>query len=48
MGAAPEDYERAAPPHSFIHVDNFASPKELAEYLHKLDQNDAMYNEYFR
>ncbi|XP_045174204.2 glycoprotein 3-alpha-L-fucosyltransferase A-like [Mercenaria mercenaria] len=48
MGAAPEDYSRAAPPHSFIHVDEFQSPEELAQYLHKLDQNDDLYNEYFR
>jgi hypothetical protein len=48
MGAHPDDYKRAAPPHSFIHVDDFDSPKALAEYLHKLDQNDDLYNEYFR
>ena len=48
MGAAPEDYKRAAPPHSYIHVEDFESPKELAEYLIKLDQNDDLYNEYFR
>jgi len=48
MGGAPEDYARAAPPHSFIHVDDFESPEELAKYLHKLDQNDDLYNEYFR
>lgn len=47
MGAAPEDYRRAAPPHSFIHVDDFESPKALAEYLHQLDQNDELYNQYF-
>ncbi|XP_053384052.1 glycoprotein 3-alpha-L-fucosyltransferase A-like [Mercenaria mercenaria] len=48
MGGAPEDYTRAAPPHSFIHVDDFQSPEQLAQYLHKLDQNDDLYNEYFR
>ncbi|CAG5121936.1 unnamed protein product, partial [Candidula unifasciata] len=48
MGAAPEDYERAAPPHSFIHVDDFESPKDLADYLHKLDKNDDLYNKYFQ
>ncbi|XP_059156391.1 glycoprotein 3-alpha-L-fucosyltransferase A-like [Physella acuta] len=48
MGAAPEDYRRAAPPHSFIHVDDFESPKALAEYLHTLDNNDNLYNEYFQ
>lgn len=47
MGAAPEDYQRAAPPHSFIHVDDFESPKELAEYLLKLDKDDTLYNSYF-
>ena len=47
MGAAPEDYRRSAPPHSYIHVDDFRSPKELADYLHKLDQNDSLYNQYF-
>lgn len=48
MGGAPEDYARAAPPHSFIHVDEFESAEELAKYLHKLDQNDDLYNEYFK
>lgn len=48
MGAAPEDYKRAAPPHSFIHVDEFESPQALAEYLHKLDTNDDLFNEYFQ
>lgn len=48
MGAAPEDYARAAPYHSFIHVDEFETPKDLAEYLHKLDNDDTLYNEYFR
>ncbi|XP_050408377.1 glycoprotein 3-alpha-L-fucosyltransferase A [Patella vulgata] len=48
MGASPDDYKRAAPVHSYIHVDDFESPKDLAEYLHKLDKNDDLYNEYFR
>ena len=48
MGAAPEDYRRAAPIHSYIHVDDFDSPKELADYLHLLDKNDQLYNEYFQ
>lgn len=48
MGGAPEDYKRASPPHSYIHVDEFESAKELAEYLHKLDKNDDLYNEYFQ
>ncbi|KAL1138640.1 hypothetical protein AAG570_008703 [Ranatra chinensis] len=48
MGARPEDYERSAPEHSYIHVDEFPSPKELAQYLHKLDADDDLYNSYFR
>ncbi len=48
MGARPEDYRRSAPEHSYIHVEDFAGPKELAEYLHKLDQDDDLYNEYFQ
>ncbi len=48
MGARPEDYRKVAPPHSFIHVDDFESPRHLAEYLRKLDENDDLYNEYFR
>lgn len=48
MGAHPDDYARAAPYKSYIHVDDFSSPKDLADYLHLLDQNDDLYNEYFR
>lgn len=48
MGAAPEDYEAVAPPHSYIHVDDFDGPAALATFLHKVDQNDTMYNEYFK
>lgn len=48
MGAKPEDYERSAPYRSYIHVDEFAAPKELAGYLHRLDKNDVLYNSYFR
>ena len=48
MGARPEDYAKSAPYKSFIHVDDFDGPKELAEYLHKVDQDDQLYNEYFK
>lgn len=47
MGARPIDYKLSCPPHSYIHVDDFKSPKELASYLHKLDKDDHLYNEYF-
>lgn len=48
MGPSRRDYELVAPYKSFIHVDDFASPKNLAEYLHILDKDDTMYNEYFK
>jgi glycoprotein 3-alpha-L-fucosyltransferase len=48
MGARRADYERAAPPHSFIHVDDFSSASDLATHLLRLNQSDALYNEYFR
>ncbi|CAH8552868.1 unnamed protein product [Schistosoma turkestanicum] len=47
MGASVEEYKRVAPPHSFIHVDQFQSPAELAKYLNYLDRNETAYNEYF-
>ena len=48
MGAHPSDYEAVAPPKSYIHVDDFASPKALAQFLIKLDRDDDLYNSYFR
>jgi hypothetical protein len=41
------DYAAYAPPHSYIHVADFASPKQLAEYLLLLDKNEALYLKYF-
>ena len=48
MGASQEEYTRLAPQHSFIHVDQFRGPKELAQYLLELDTDDQKYNEYFQ
>ena len=48
MGAHPDDYARAAPFKSYIHVDDFTSPRALADYLHLLDQNPDLYNQYFK
>lgn len=33
--------------HSMIRTDHYSGPKELAEYILKLDQDDDLYNEYF-
>ncbi|CAH8583343.1 unnamed protein product [Schistosoma rodhaini] len=47
MGASIEEYKSVAPPNSFIHVDQFSSPRQLAKYLHYLDKNHTAFNEYF-
>jgi len=46
-GRSRKDYERIAPGSSFIHVDDFASIKELAQYLLKVDKDPELYNSYF-
>lgn len=48
MGATRSDYERLAPPESFIHVDDFSSPAELADFLRQLVADRERYNSYFR
>ena len=48
MGARPEEYSLFAPYRSYIHVDEFDSPKELAAYFNRLDIDDDLYNTYFR
>ena len=46
LGTYKEDYVKQAPPGSFIHADDFESPKELAAYLLKLDKDDAAYSKF--
>lgn len=46
LGPPPDDYKTVAPPHSFIHVDEFASVKDLAEYLRQLVGDKRRYSEY--
>ncbi|VDN19886.1 unnamed protein product, partial [Dibothriocephalus latus] len=46
-GPPKEEYEVLTPPNSFIHVDDFATVKELVGYLEYLDQNDTAYATYF-
>ena len=48
MGARKQDYLAAAPPHSYIHTEDFTSPQELAGYLWKVGSNETLYNSYFR
>ena len=42
------NYSDMLPPHSFIDVRDYESPKELADYLTMLSKNCTLYNEYFR
>ena len=41
------DYKSYLPPKSVIDVRDFNKASDLADYLRKLDNNDALYNEYF-
>lgn len=47
LGPALGDYKAVAPPHSFIHVDEFASIKDLATHLQQLAGDKGRYGEYF-
>lgn len=46
MGGKIEGYRQLLPPNSFIHVDEFQSPKHLADYLVSLSKDHAKYLEY--
>lgn len=41
-------YERHVPPDSFIHIDDFSTAEELANFLHELDKNTTRYQSYFQ
>lgn len=47
LGPPRENYEEFLPADSFIHVDDFESPRELARYLMYVDQNPEVYERYF-
>uniref|UniRef100_A0A5S6Q107 Fucosyltransferase n=1 Tax=Trichuris muris TaxID=70415 RepID=A0A5S6Q107_TRIMR len=48
MGAPKEDYLRLAPPNSFIHVDDFDTPRQLADYLKHVALNQTLYDSFFK
>ena len=45
-GLSKQDYQQMAPPGSFIHVEDFNSTLELANYINYLDTNPQEYNKY--
>ncbi|XP_053545485.1 4-galactosyl-N-acetylglucosaminide 3-alpha-L-fucosyltransferase 9-like [Bombina bombina] len=47
LGTSRKNYELYIPGDSFIHVDDFSSQKELADYLLELDKDDEKYRKYF-
>ena len=47
-GLSRVDYEAVAPPGSFIYADDFAGPRELANYLLEVAQNKDKYTAYFQ
>jgi glycoprotein 3-alpha-L-fucosyltransferase len=44
LGPSVETYTRVAPPNSFLHVKQFASPEELGRRLQRLMQRPEEYN----
>ncbi|XP_041826853.1 alpha-(1,3)-fucosyltransferase 7 isoform X1 [Melanotaenia boesemani] len=47
LGPPISDYKAVAPNHSFIHVDEFTSIKEMGEFLQQLANDQKRYSEYF-
>ena len=46
-GSSRRDYDLVAPPHSFIHVEDYDDVQSLADHLHYLANNSTAYSEYF-
>ncbi|TRY94772.1 hypothetical protein DNTS_035650 [Danionella cerebrum] len=47
IGPPRQNYEMSIPSDSFIHVDDFPSPKELADHLKMLDVDEERYRQFF-
>lgn len=47
LGPSRANYELFVPSNSFIHIDDFSGPMQLARYLKFLDRNKRQYKKYF-
>ncbi|KAI4897121.1 hypothetical protein NFI96_004700 [Prochilodus magdalenae] len=47
LGTSRKNYENFIPGDAFIHVDDFPSPKDLADHLQLLHEHDELYLRYF-
>ncbi|XP_043914569.1 alpha-(1,3)-fucosyltransferase 7 [Protopterus annectens] len=48
LGPSRKNYENFIPTDSFIHVEDFSSPKGLADFLLALSANETQYQQYFQ
>lgn len=48
IGAAREEYQKLAPPMSFIHADDFGSLDELARFIEIVAKDEILYQSYFK
>ncbi|KAJ8036753.1 Glycoprotein 3-alpha-L-fucosyltransferase A [Holothuria leucospilota] len=48
VGGTKEEYERLAPPNSFIHADDFPSIEALAKHIKAVAASEKLFNEYFK
>ena len=47
LGPPKSDYEKVAPPNSFIHVQDFQTIQDLADYITRVATNNTLFNSYF-
>lgn len=47
LGPSRRNHKKFLPPDAFIHISDFQSPKELAQYLLPLDKDHTLYLGYF-
>ena len=42
-----KEYEKMAPPNSYLHIDDFASPQDLANYIKQIANNPKLFQSFF-